>query len=1151
MAAWDNDPIITPAPQVAPSAATAPPVAAAAPAANPWDNDPIVQAAPKPVAAAVPAPAVAQPAPVPTQQLSPIPSPLGSPPATAPAQAAAPATPEPGFLDKVGNFFTGADRETRATNELPELQNSGLLAGLGMSPAKAAALSATLATTLDPEEMSRILKASSPDIGVEQDEKGNFIVANNKTGAQAVVNKPGVSGLDALQLAATAGAYAPSGGAASLVGKGILKSAAAVGAASALTETGLQAAQAAEGGSFDPADVALAGVGGAGGDLVAQGVGAIGKAARSAIAGRKAEGDALVSGYDAAVAGGETPTSAAQRLIGDVPAGTQQTAAEAVVNATNSSGRAQDKNIAAVVEQAAPDQAVLDAAQRLQLGAELTPAQYSSNQAYREIEQGLASIPGSPLTVQQTNAHEALAQRADKLITDFGGSTDKGQFSDEFKNQGLDTVSRLDQGATNLYGQVSAAIPKDAPAVADNALAHLQARLTTLNGDTSLLTTPEQRAYRALAADPDVGKPLVSTVGLKVPERHAATAQALAQDADGLVTDLGGSFDKARFSDTYKAQNLATVEKLEKQSDDIFQQINKAIPATYSAPATTTVGVLNQKLDDFGGRSALMSTAERRTLSNLSPKEGPLPGEIVEPTYAALDAVRRQVGAGYKGRGIFAQSDTADLDLLYGTLSQDQQRIVDEVSPELGAQFKLGKSLIVERKGIERGLKSTIGIDLTGSVANKLSTSLKALSTGDFQGFDRTIANVPDNLKRQAVATALSDVFTGGKGKELNVPALTTWYENLSKNPAAKARLTNLLPAPAVQRLERLYANSKLLQDTVTGKAPDNTLRTPSFTSLDNIRRQAETKLRATNFPGEDAKAIEGLHIALLSDQQRVADAHGVGDSFKYARDLSAKRDEAHGNLADLLGDDLHGALSSRLGTSVDQLKKGDLRSFDTIMEKIPENMRQRAVLTALNNAFTSGSRNAPQLTATGFANWYGGISRHAASKQRLLSYLPEEAGKQLEDIYTVAKAMSDAAGAKIHSGRIEAVLKGFSAENGMLAKIWDVGKQASAAEGVSHALGFPGAGTAGVLLKTLSSQKVPINEAASKFLASERYRDALKAYVIAGGTMRANVLARQKQLMRTSVYKKWAAALGSESAARIAAVGPLVYLTEQTSTKD
>ena len=126
-----------------------------------------------------------------------------------------------------------------------------------------------------------------------------------------------------------------------------------------------------------------------------------------------------------------------------------------------------------------------------------------------------------------------------------------------------------------------------------------------------------------------------------------------------------------------------------------------------------------------------------------------------------------------------------------------------------------------------------------------------------------------------------------------------------------------------------------------------------------------------------------------------VADAHGVGDSFKYARELAAKRDVAHGNLTDLLGKELHGAVTSTLGTAVDQLKKGNLRTFDTVMSKIPEDMRQGAVLTALNDAFTSSSHSAQDLATKGFADWYGGISRHAAAKERLLKYLPEEAGKQ------------------------------------------------------------------------------------------------------------------------------------------------------------
>ena len=73
------------------------------------------------------------------------------------------------------------------------------------------------------------------------------------------------------------------------------------------------------------------------------------------------------------------------------------------------------------------------------------------------------------------------------------------------------------------------------------------------------------------------------------------------------------------------------------------------------------------------------------------------------------------------------------------------------------------------------------------------------------------------------------------------------------------------------------------------------------------------------------------------------------------------------------------------------------------------------------------------------------------------------------------------------------------------------------------------------------------IKEAAGKFLASPQFNDAMKAYILAGGAMRANVLARQKQMVRTLIYKKWAAALGDDATARIAAVGPVVYLTEQT----
>lgn len=170
-----------------------------------------------------------------------------------------PAPEQPGMLDSLGAMITGSDRQTRATQELPELQNSGLLSGLDINPAKAAAVTAALVTMTDPQEIAQTLKSLSPDIGIQQDEKGNLIAANNVTGARAVLNKPGVTGMDALQATGIGAAFAPTGRVASAVGGGALKQAAILGATSAATQAAIEGGQALAGGEFNPEEVAMAG----------------------------------------------------------------------------------------------------------------------------------------------------------------------------------------------------------------------------------------------------------------------------------------------------------------------------------------------------------------------------------------------------------------------------------------------------------------------------------------------------------------------------------------------------------------------------------------------------------------------------------------------------------------------------------------------------------------------------------------------------------------------------------------------------------------------------------------------------------------------------------------------------------------------------
>ena len=184
-----------------------------------------------------PAPQPLQPQPQVNQQVAPN-QPAGTPKVEQPQ--------EKGFLDSVSEFFTGSDRETRATEELPELGQGGLLSG--EDKVKAAAITPALLTATDPREMAEILSSNFDSIGISFDEKGNVMASNNKTGARVVLNKPGVSQIDILQGLGLGAAF---------TGASAVKGAAKVAGATGLTSATIEAVQALSGGEFNAEQVAI------------------------------------------------------------------------------------------------------------------------------------------------------------------------------------------------------------------------------------------------------------------------------------------------------------------------------------------------------------------------------------------------------------------------------------------------------------------------------------------------------------------------------------------------------------------------------------------------------------------------------------------------------------------------------------------------------------------------------------------------------------------------------------------------------------------------------------------------------------------------------------------------------------------------------
>ena len=176
------------------------------------------------------------------------------------AQINQPQKEELSLRQKVGDFFTGSRRETDVTEKLPELSDSGILAGEEVSKPFLAAL----LTTPDPNEIAKMISEQYPHIVTtyNKDAQGNVfpILTNRRSGVATNINDPGVSGMDVLQTLGIGAAFFPASKA--VMGTSLLGKSTSVGIQSLGTQGAIEIGQTFAGGDFNTADIALAGLGG-------------------------------------------------------------------------------------------------------------------------------------------------------------------------------------------------------------------------------------------------------------------------------------------------------------------------------------------------------------------------------------------------------------------------------------------------------------------------------------------------------------------------------------------------------------------------------------------------------------------------------------------------------------------------------------------------------------------------------------------------------------------------------------------------------------------------------------------------------------------------------------------------------------------------
>jgi len=257
-----------------------------------------------------------------------------------------------------------------------------------------------------------------------------------------------------------------------------------------------------------------------------------------------------------------------------------------------------------------------------------------------------------------------------------------------------------------------------------------------------------------------------------------------------------GFLDRAEFSREIGSELTTTIDDLTKQTRKAYAAVNDSIPAATRVDSSLIRAHLDSKLADLGGDKSLLTPVEKKLLTlTRKTKEG----EIIPPTYAAIDRVRKDIGNGFSRQGPFADTDQAILSEVYGVLSDVQSGVARSFG--VGDLYDTAKGLVVTRKGLEDTAVELFGRNISGSLVPKLRGAATGLVKGDVTKFNQLIASLPPGRRSEAAATVLSEIFSGGSrgGGQLGTGFVAS-FNALNRNKTAKNLLFSHLSKNARQR---------------------------------------------------------------------------------------------------------------------------------------------------------------------------------------------------------------------------------------------------------------------------------------------------------------------------------------------------------------
>jgi len=352
-----------------------------------------------------------------------------------------------------------------------------------------------------------------------------------------------------------------------------------------------------------------------------------------------------------------------------------------------------------VAELAQFDEKVLKAASDLGLN-ELPPSVAAGNAQFRDIAQGLASMPGTQAKAQYGQFLESLGDKADDIIIKGGGDLDKPAVSQRFRDVTENTMNELHQAESKLYDEIDLKINKSQPVEPLSVKSFIDSKVDEFGGVNEMPKVFQDMYRLVYDVDGTPKTPTYAAFNQKRKEIGAAIGRKSSPYSDSEVSTLKEIYanlkkDQSSFSGAFGAGELQA-------AADVLTVKRKALE-------NTTTELLGRKLnkDLMPEVSTRIAGLPKGNVKKFNELIAGIPESIRgEVIVSALNDLLKGTGADQKAFGAarfvglmndLNRSPTAKA-ALYKHLPKQTQKSLDNFYTLANATYKANKENITTGK---------------------------------------------------------------------------------------------------------------------------------------------------------------------------------------------------------------------------------------------------------------------------------------------------------------------------------------------------------------------------------------------------------------------------------------------------------------------